>query len=162
AAASASGAVRTWAVTTGKLQHECTLPLGPAGREPAGRLAFSPDLRWLAAVEGKAVRLADVTAGKALPPPAVQPEAGQFQCVWSPDGKVLATPGGGRLLLGDGRTGRLLRRTEKTTGEVYWLAFAPDGKQVVTLSYERPTARPRLADWDVATGKRLSQVEVAV
>jgi RNA polymerase sigma factor (sigma-70 family) len=165
AAASADGSVRTWDALQGKKQRDFTLPFRPPDRGAAGRLAFSADLRWLAvAPVGRAVRLADVAAGKALPPPAEQPKAGAFSCAYSPDGKLIATPGeDDNLLVWAARTGRPLRRSAaRTTGPVYWLAFTRDGKRLLTLSYETPSAMPALAEWDAATLGRLGQTRLKV
>lgn len=164
-AASADGPVRTWAIGTGKQEREFTLPFKLEDRGREGRLVLSPDLRWLAAAPwGRAIRLADVGAGKEVPPPVEQPKTGPFLGAWSPDGKLLATPASeNRLFFWETRTGRVLRTgTEPTVGPLYWLDFAPDGKRVVTLSYEWPTGMPTLAEWDVTTGKRARQAELAI
>ena len=174
AAAAADGTVSVWAVATGRQQREFTLPfklpeLPPAlaqrgGRQmpPGNLLAFAPNLRWLAATPGgKAIRLADMLAGKEVAPFAEQPEVNSLTCAYSPDSKLLATPGSdNRLLLWQARTGRLLRTVAQTPGKVFWLTFTPDGKGILTICYERPTALPTLTEWDVATGKQQRQAGV--
>jgi WD40 repeat protein len=165
AGASAEGRVRTWVAGTGKKDREWSLSFKPADQDTARRLVFSPDLRWLAVAPlEKRIRLVDLITGKEVTPATEQPETGAFVCAWSPSGKLMATPGdANRLLFWEARTGKLLRTgTEQTAGKVYWLTFTADGKQVVTLSYERPTAFPKLAEWDVATGQRVRQVELGL
>jgi RNA polymerase sigma factor (sigma-70 family) len=160
AAVSADGAVSMWVIATGKQERAFTLPFKPPTRDTARRLALAPNLRWLAVAPGdKVIRLADMLAGKAAAPPTEQPEAGSFTCAYSPDSKLLLTPGSNnRLLLWQARTGKLVRTIEQTPGKVFWLSFTPDGKRVLAICNEWPTALPTLTEWDATTGKQRSRV----
>ncbi len=165
-AVSRTGQVRTWASATGKELRAFDLPFGPGDRETAARLALSPDLRWLAvAPPGNTIRLASVTAGRPWPVAASQPRSTYTSgYAFSPDGKHLVTPDNeDRLLVWEARTGKLVRRGTEDARSVYWIGFLPNGKQFLTLSYNRKWAGTlRLDEWDFATCKRLRQRELGV
>jgi WD40 repeat protein len=65
----------------------------------------------------------------------------------SPDGRTLATAGGGEVILWDAATGREVRRLERHGGAVHALAFTPDGKALASGADDNVI---RL--WDVARG----------
>ncbi len=66
----------------------------------------------------------------------------------SPDGRLLAAPGGGGMLLLDAATGELRQRLPGT-GDFGWrVNFSSDGSMVATVTFENREALV----WDVATG----------
>ena len=97
--------------------------------------------------------------GAALPRPlSVQPFIA-FQpylraITWSPDGKFLGITDQLGVLLLDAMTGLPLRRYEGHAGELYGLAFSPDGSRLATASADKT-----LALWDVASGELLRRYE---
>jgi WD40 repeat protein len=165
-AVSRAGHVRTWTVATGKETRRFTLPFNPGNRETAERLAISPNQRWLAvAPPGKSIRLVDVNAGREVSVSSIQPRITYTSgCAFSPDSKHFVTPSSDdRLLIWEARTGKLVRQGSEDARSVYWMAFTPDGRQILTLSYDRKwVARLRLDEWDFATCKRLRQRELGI
>src|SRR6185369_8180451 len=71
----------------------------------------------------------------------------------SPDGKVIAAGGGGRVVLWDAATGKQLRRLDLPPTGVTPLAFSPNGRTLATGSGDNLV---RL--WDAASGKLLRQL----
>jgi WD40 repeat protein len=164
-AVSRDGRVRTW-TTAGKETRAFELPFNPSNRDTAARLALSPDGRWLAVAPlAKEIRLVHLNAGGELSPPAPQPRATYASAyVFSPDGMYLVSPSSeDHLLVWEARTGKLVRKGTEDARSVYWAAFTPDGKKVLTLSFDRNWAdKVRLDEWDFATCKRLRQRELDV
>jgi WD40 repeat protein len=136
-------------------------------------MAFSPDGRSLAtSLADGTVRIYDAANGRErLPRPGREPIAGSPRSgevfdarlemieglAFSPDGSILAggsslarsTPSPGVLYFWDFATGRERRRIEGFRVEPPCLAFAPDGKTIVTAGSWEPM--PRI--WDVGNGR---------
>jgi WD40 repeat protein len=72
----------------------------------------------------------------------------------SPDGRFLATAGGGGLLLLDTGTGEVRRRLQGNDDDGWFVNFSGDGSLVATVTWEKQEA----VVWDVATGAVRSQV----
>jgi WD40 repeat protein len=165
-AVSRDGHIRTWTTATGKETRTFELPFNVGDRDPDGRLALSPARRWLAvAPPDKGIHLMDLTAGREVPIASTRPSATYTTgYAFSPDSKYLVTPSNeDRLLVWEARTGRLVRQGTEDGRSVCWIAVTPDGKQVLTLSYDRQwAAKVRLDEWDFATCKRLRQCELGI
>jgi RNA polymerase sigma factor (sigma-70 family) len=139
--------VRVWDVPTGKLLHRFD-------DDKYIPLAFSPDGKYLitsASMEQTELQLWDVAAGKVL-----RRFGSGDKAVFSPDGKTLAVcPPDGGLTFWDVATGKeadvRLRADPEEIDAIYGLAFAPDGRRLVTAAYGNPGIRL----WDLATGKEL-------
>ena len=126
-----------------------------AGRDGIGRLALSPDGRFLAAILGEVgicggcsgpCRLLDLVTAKDLP--RQPPYDTCFSLSFSPDGRTLALGEKDSIRLWD-----LARGVEKRrfpAPETRALAFSPDGKVLAAAGTRR-----RACLWDVRTGKEL-------
>ena len=140
-------------------------PLGPPLHHQAYVVAaaFSPDGKRLVTVSGNAARLWDSSTGKPLGPP-LEHQAGVVAAAFSPDGMSVLTASNDRTArLWDSAIGKPLgpslhhqnringvafnpyakRTTIKFLHSLYCVnaaAFSPDGKSVVTASWDK-TAR---------------------
>jgi dipeptidyl aminopeptidase/acylaminoacyl peptidase len=139
--------IKLWAPATGKELRTLTGHTGGVTKA-----AFTSDGKTL--VSGSydgSVRVWDLVSGKsrvlvAGPGPTTYGisigGAGQLVAVGRADGTV------GVWSLD---TGRLVRSLDKTQGNVWWLAFAPDGR---TLAVADQTGSDAASLWEVATGRQ--------
>jgi RNA polymerase sigma factor (sigma-70 family) len=153
------------------LQVFCYEGHARAGEGVVLGVAFSPDGKrvlssanaWLgdrpATYGGSSVRLLDARTGKVLRC-LVQPCARKV--AFSPDGARAASTGDGRdhmLRLWDLETGEELKRFGPYEGNVYGVAFTPNGKNLLFTVYADPSLRvsanPSLRLLDLDTGKEL-------
>jgi WD40 repeat protein len=141
--------LRCWDVAAAKCLWSATRDT-PDG----SRIAFSPNGKWLvAAARRPGVRRYLLDAETGLPADfpelprqeGLEPDGHVCVPAVSPDGKLVALGEPHRVVLWDIKAGR--ERRVLPTGARY-LAFAPDGKSLVTL-------RGVLQRWDVETGKPL-------
>lgn len=178
ALANAGNSIQLADTATGRRVHRISGP--PAG---TAALAFAPDGKVLAARGGdNAIRLYDVMAGselrllnaQAASNPAARgvvavdaPVRGMSNApaglVFSPDGKLLASPGPSSVIPGtrtarntidlfDVSTGKLIRKLEASQPVVSF-AFSPDNR---ILAAEHADQSLRL--WEVASGKERAQL----
>jgi RNA polymerase sigma factor (sigma-70 family) len=156
---------------TGKEIHKIKyLSYNAGGRSPTDWLTFTPDGKQVAAtLMGDAVHLIDEGTGEVTR--TFASGAAVCACVFSPDGKLMAT-GGYEQELGQKKavyfvriwevgTGNVLRRFPAVTrddttvvgqdGRVRALAFSPDGAMLASGG----GGDARLHLWEVATGKEL-------
>src|SRR5205807_48572 len=111
--------VRLWEVATGRPLHELK-----GHRSTIAGLAFAPDGRTLVSggFSDRELRVWDLATGR-----VARKVKGGTPMAFSPDGKILATEGGLRMiLLWEADTGKDLRSFAGHKHNVHALAFAPD------------------------------------
>jgi hypothetical protein len=137
-----------WDTAAGRLQRTFAV----AENGPMGAFAVSPDGRRVAlTLHGGLLRLTDVETGAAA---TLSPQGGggvtQFCVGFSPDGKLLATGHGDRVVkIWDVGERRLRHTLTDHTNQVLSLAFSPDGRTLATADADR-----LIRLWDPATGQR--------
>ena len=127
-------AVRLWDSATGE-----ELCPGEGHQHRVVGFAFAPDGKTLASYGHDAtVRLWDAATGKELRQLPGHPGVATFCLAYSPDGATLATgEGSNMLLLREVATGKEIRQF-KANYSLNYVAFAPDGKTLVTGGYAGP------------------------
>jgi eukaryotic-like serine/threonine-protein kinase len=141
-----AGAVHTWDITGGKK------PVHTAFTLPAPiRLAYlTADNKQIVTVGGRRVaRLLDAATGKELA--SVASVRGQGEGAVSPEATRVIKLDGTTARIFDIASGQAIAAPLTHGGEVYYAAFSPDGRSVVTAARERG-ARV----WDAATGHALT------
>jgi WD40 repeat protein len=96
-------------------------------------VAFDPDGRFLACAAGKCVPLVDVQTGRQL----FNAEAADrsFRVVFSPDGRRLVAASEGQTVrLLDSVSGKEIKTLRVSGGELWSVAFSPDGRSLATCS----------------------------
>ena len=131
--------------------------------EGHGAAAFSPDGRMVVtSIEGTA-RVWDAASGKSLA--TLQGQGLTANAVFSPDSKRVLTAGSATYIdlddikdkaarLWDAASGKLVATLEGHKDTTHHAAFTPDGRTVVTASFDG-TARL----WETAGGKPLAKLE---
>jgi RNA polymerase sigma factor (sigma-70 family) len=152
------GAIHRWDTATGK-----TLTPESAGDSIVEQVLVTADgTRVVTRGQNGDAHLWDAATGEHL---RHVPTAGQRGLALSPDGRFLVWPvadqagknTGSRLKLYDLAADRFVDRFGTFKGDAQVLAFAPDGKALVTVDYGNSTVRV----WDVAAGKELRSFRVA-
>ena len=106
-------------------------------------VALSPDGNVLYTTTPLTIH--DLASGKSEPVPDPEPVE---RIATSPDGRLLAGPGGGGLLLLDAATGELRRRLAGNDDFGWVVNFSDDGRRVATVTFDKREALV----WDVAVG----------
>jgi WD40 repeat protein len=160
------GTTRIWDVETetGKILFTFT--------ENNGNLHFadlSPDAKKIVtagfadAADGRrgagevgCIRVWDAETGKQLHKLEGYPDHYRYYAAFSADGKKVIAPGGvasSTTLIWDTESGKTLQRLKVQKESVRTAAFSPDGKRIVTGSYENI-----VRIWDVETGEKLQEL----
>ena len=161
ATASSDQVVRLWDVATGKGRRTLrghrgnvlSVAFAPDGKTLATGSLDQTVRLWVAATGGEGVVL------EGQRPRPVSTSSGTVVVAFAPDGKTLASTDNGVsfesmrtrgcvIHLWESSTGKERASLQGHTGSVYGLAWSPDGRTLVSGSYDKTV---RL--WEVATGK---------
>src|SRR5204863_3219 len=130
----------------------------PALAGPGGRVrgvAFAPAGNLLAVARvGSGVRLVNTATGRVVHTLSV-PNGGAHSLLFSADGSVLVTAGGGVVRLWDVREGKPLDAIAEHPDAEVLVAFSPDGKSLVLTGKEVrrwALAARRTTDWAETPG----------
>jgi WD40 repeat protein/DNA-directed RNA polymerase subunit RPC12/RpoP len=145
--------VQIWDLATGRAHGKPIVLMNPA---PSGGLAFSPDGRWLAALQqGGPSQLWETATGRPHGRPMGiydQRGGGALPC-------LTFRPDGARVAMADGHHGAQLWDTETGLAagpplqhpeDVHAIAFSPDGKLLATACFDG-----RIRFWDATNGAPL-------
>jgi WD40 repeat protein/tetratricopeptide (TPR) repeat protein len=124
---------------------------------PIRYAAFTPGGDGLLTLEGRLLRLWDLTAGEPAMPPSPPREAGLE--VFSPDGKRVLRATETTVRVYDTQTNQPVGGTLPHKDNVTAAAFTPDGKRVLTVCHQRngDELEGYVRVWETATGELLGQ-----
>jgi WD40 repeat protein len=141
--------------TAGKIVRLWDVPNGQARATLSGNgvgyiysLAFTPNDTQLAAGTQEEIILWDLATRKLVRRWASR---GNYRLTFSPDGRTLVSLGGRGMRLWDVASGRPLHSYPGHQGDVASIAFSPDGKLLVSNSWDEKTLRL----WETTTGELL-------
>jgi len=144
-----------WDVDSGKL-----VPALRGHKGVVTTAVFSPDGKQLLTMSRDGtIRLWDVDSGKEAWQIASAPGvATEWPAVgFLPGGKEAVVARGGRLVVLDLKTDKVVRIFDWPGGRVSSVSLSPDGKRLLTTGAEGTDRRARL--WDVATGKQVREFD---
>lgn len=155
--------LRRWNVRTGAVQvvTRCAV-------RAFARSALSPDRQVLATWEvdraDRGVRLLDANTGKELHLLGRHrwvSESGRAMAPWmpfayAPDGKTVAWIDRSRVVLCEMSSGRVIRDFPAAQGDLYCVAFSPDGS-ILAVGNQASTSTS-IVMWDARTGKTLQSL----
>ncbi len=161
ASGSSARMIRMWDRETGKEIRNFVAPA-----EVIYDVAFSPDGKLLLSGWGDGnARLFDAESGKLLQTLETYKRGRVWSVAFTPDGKHAVTSGGKPVVgndagdeafvLWDIGTGKQVRRFEGHTMDVRRVAISPDGKRILSASYDSTV---RL--WDLATGAEIKKFDI--
>jgi WD40 repeat protein len=148
-----------WDLATEKMLGQTTRSKGPSN---VG--AFSPDgtkFVFGKLQPGEDDELFDVARGKLIGALVIPKKEGGTACVaFSPDSKVtLTATGNGQARLWDAATGKVLGEPIRHgSGPIWVAAFRPDGKELVTVSWEVESKAPEWLISDRFTVRRWNAI----
>jgi WD40 repeat protein len=142
------GEVVLWDTATGKK----SLTLG--GLPYAVKVAFSPDGKWLAAVNPKEGKIWDVvTRTERFTLPEIQGSP-IYDIAFNPDGTQVATGHEDKTVrIWDAQTGQVVRTLKGHTSNVVSVVFSPDGKRLASAGGDLERGEIKL--WNPATGREV-------
>jgi WD40 repeat protein/tRNA A-37 threonylcarbamoyl transferase component Bud32 len=141
------GTLTTWDARSGSPLNSFT------GRaQPSDAIAFSRDGGLLIVGNaGGSIELWET--GRAAPPLELPLTEWGYSVAFSPDGNQLATGSSRVVTIWNAHNGEQVRTIAAHNGTVHTVAFHPNGRQMLSASWDATTKR-----WDVATGKLLTEI----
>ena len=145
----------TWDVAVAESTPRAPIKLGalPDAYHPVLTVALSADEKRLATGRGGVIAIYDVENEKRPLLAELRGHADAVQSLaWSPDGKLLASGGYGRVNLWDVAAKKTVRELTEVSGRVTAMAFSPDGATLFTAD-GYPGEPGSMRRWSVADGK---------
>ena len=129
----------------------------PRAARGVSSIAWSPNGRTLASLDGATILLWDPLTGRELR--RLEGHSGLIEFVgWSPDGKTLASGSLDRTVrLWDSSTGREVHRIEGFPDSVDFVVWSPDGKTLAVADWKVKGSTIGL--WDPSTGQKLRELK---
>jgi RNA polymerase sigma factor (sigma-70 family) len=146
---SSEGMIRRWDVTTGKETAQYRVP----GATTFGPMSLLPGGKTLLVACGAGLQLLDLASGKEVRSPRAKGHRSfVYRLSYSPDSKSLLSTGDTETLMWDVATSKITHEFKNSGGSM--ARFSPDGKTLCKRGVDN-----HLELWDVATHKRIRQIE---
>jgi len=132
----------------------------PKRFHPVGALATSPDGTKLAAGRGKAVELFELSEKDSNSSGLWKGHRDEVRSLaWNPNGKILASGGFGRVLVRNGKDGKMIRKLEDDlSGRISGLTFAGKNGEWLVVADGEPTVSGRLVIFNTKTWERTETI----